>query len=76
MLASCTWGLLHALRAFGRRPSPAWMLSTHRYLSALALTFHEVLPGPEGEALNQVLMHCAKLARTTFYPRTVALPPA
>ena len=39
VLASCTWGLLHALRAFGRRPSPAWMLSTHRYLSALALTF-------------------------------------
>lgn len=39
VLASCTWGLLHALRAFGRRPSPAWMLSTHRYLSALALSF-------------------------------------
>jgi predicted ferric reductase len=39
VLASCTWGLLHALRAFGRKPSPAWMLSTHRYLSALALVF-------------------------------------
>ena len=39
VLASCTWGLLHALRAFGRRPSPAWMLSTHRYLSALAIAF-------------------------------------
>jgi DMSO/TMAO reductase YedYZ heme-binding membrane subunit len=39
VLASCTWGLLHALRAFGRRPSPSWMLSTHRYLSALAIAF-------------------------------------
>jgi predicted ferric reductase len=39
VVASCTWGLLHALRAFGRRPTPAWMLSTHRYLSALALVF-------------------------------------
>jgi predicted ferric reductase len=39
VLASCTWGLLHALRAFGRRPSPAWMLSTHRYLSTLAIVF-------------------------------------
>jgi predicted ferric reductase len=39
VVASCTWGLLHALRAFGRRPTPAWMLSTHRYLSALAIVF-------------------------------------
>ena len=39
VLASCTWGLLHAVRAFGRRPSPSWMLSTHRYLSALAIAF-------------------------------------
>jgi DMSO/TMAO reductase YedYZ heme-binding membrane subunit len=39
VLASCTWGLLHALRAFGRHPSPSWMLSTHRYLSALAIAF-------------------------------------
>ena len=39
VLASCTWGLLHALRTFGRRPSPAWMLSTHRYLSGLAIVF-------------------------------------
>jgi predicted ferric reductase len=39
VVASCTWGLLHALRSFGRRPSPAWMLSVHRYLSALALAF-------------------------------------
>jgi len=39
VVASCVWGLLHATRALGRKPSPAWMLSTHRYLSALALTF-------------------------------------
>jgi predicted ferric reductase len=39
VVASCTWGLLHATRALGRKPSPAWMLSTHRYLSALALAF-------------------------------------
>jgi predicted ferric reductase len=39
VVASCTWGLLHALRAFGRRPTPAWMLSMHRYLSALAVVF-------------------------------------
>src|SRR5439155_20888269 len=39
VVASCAWGLLHALRTFGRRPTPAWMLSTHRYLSALAICF-------------------------------------
>ncbi len=39
VVASCTWGLLHAIRAFGRHPSPSWMLSTHRYLSALAIAF-------------------------------------
>jgi predicted ferric reductase len=39
VVASCAWGLLHAIRAFGRRPSPAWMLSAHRYLSALAIAF-------------------------------------
>jgi predicted ferric reductase len=39
VVASCAWGLLHATRALGRKPSPAWMLSTHRYLSALALAF-------------------------------------
>jgi DMSO/TMAO reductase YedYZ heme-binding membrane subunit len=39
IVASCAWGLLHAIRAFGRKPSPAWMLSTHRFLSALAIAF-------------------------------------
>jgi DMSO/TMAO reductase YedYZ heme-binding membrane subunit len=37
--ATCAWGLLHATRALGRRPSPAWVLSIHRYLGALTLTF-------------------------------------
>src|SRR3954447_17473020 len=39
VVASCGWGLLHALRTFGRRPSPSCMLSTHRYLSTLAIVF-------------------------------------
>lgn len=39
VLASCVWGLLHATRALGRRPTPAWMLSTHRYVGALAVVF-------------------------------------
>src|SRR5712692_2722087 len=39
VVAACAWGLLHATRALGRRPTPAWMLSTHRYLSALASVF-------------------------------------
>jgi DMSO/TMAO reductase YedYZ heme-binding membrane subunit len=39
VVASCVWGLLHATRALGRRPTPAWMLSTHRYLGALAVVF-------------------------------------
>jgi DMSO/TMAO reductase YedYZ heme-binding membrane subunit len=39
IVASCAWGLLHAMRTFGRRPSPSWMLSTHRYLSTLAIVF-------------------------------------
>ena len=39
VLASCLWGLLLALRVGGRRPGPAWHLSLHRYLGALALGF-------------------------------------
>ncbi|MFN8026366.1 MAG: ferric reductase-like transmembrane domain-containing protein [Acidimicrobiia bacterium] len=42
VVASCVWGLLHATRALGRRPTPAWMLSTHRYLGALAVVFTAV----------------------------------
>jgi predicted ferric reductase len=39
VLASCVWGLLLALRVGGRRHGPAWHLSLHRYLSALAIAF-------------------------------------
>ena len=33
------WGLLLATKVLGRRPTPAWLLSLHRYLGALALVF-------------------------------------
>src|SRR5262245_46498227 len=33
------WGLLLATRALGRRPTPAWILSLHRFLGALAVVF-------------------------------------
>ena len=44
VVASCTWGLLLALRArvLGFRPTAAWTLSLHRWLSALAVTFTAV----------------------------------
>jgi predicted ferric reductase len=45
VLASCIWGLLLALRVGGRRPGPAWHLSLHRYLGALALVFLAVHVG-------------------------------
>jgi DMSO/TMAO reductase YedYZ heme-binding membrane subunit len=42
IVVSCTWGLLLATRALGRRPSPAWLLSLHRFLGALAVVFTAV----------------------------------
>ena len=33
------WGLLLATKVLGRRPTPAWLLSLHRYLGALAVVF-------------------------------------
>jgi DMSO/TMAO reductase YedYZ heme-binding membrane subunit len=39
IIVSCTWGLLLATRALGRKPSPAWLLSLHRFLGALAVAF-------------------------------------
>jgi len=39
ILMTIVWGLLLATRALGRRPTPAWLLSLHRYLGALALVF-------------------------------------
>jgi predicted ferric reductase len=39
LLATVTWGLLLATRVLGRHPTPAWLLSLHRYLGALTLAF-------------------------------------
>jgi DMSO/TMAO reductase YedYZ heme-binding membrane subunit len=39
ILTTIVWGLLLATRALGNRPAPAWLLSLHRYLGALALVF-------------------------------------
>jgi DMSO/TMAO reductase YedYZ heme-binding membrane subunit len=39
ILLTIVWGLLLATRVLGRRPAPAWLLSLHRYLGALAVAF-------------------------------------
>jgi DMSO/TMAO reductase YedYZ heme-binding membrane subunit len=39
LLAGMVWGVLLATRALGRRPTPAWILSLHRFLGALAVAF-------------------------------------
>jgi DMSO/TMAO reductase YedYZ heme-binding membrane subunit len=39
IIATIVWGLLLATRVLGRKPAPAWLLSLHRYLGALALVF-------------------------------------
>src|SRR4051794_30765639 len=39
ILATIVWGLLLATKVLGRRPTPAWLLSLHRYLGALAVAF-------------------------------------
>jgi predicted ferric reductase len=39
LLAAIVWGVLLATRVLGRRPAPAWILSLHRFLGGLALTF-------------------------------------
>jgi len=39
IVASAAWGLLLATRVLGRKASPAWLLSLHRFLGALAVTF-------------------------------------
>jgi DMSO/TMAO reductase YedYZ heme-binding membrane subunit len=39
ILATIVWGLLLATKVLGRKPGPAWLLSLHRYLGALALVF-------------------------------------
>jgi DMSO/TMAO reductase YedYZ heme-binding membrane subunit len=42
IVASAAWGLLLATRVLGRKASPAWLLSLHRYLGALAVIFTAV----------------------------------
>jgi predicted ferric reductase len=43
IVASCAWGLLVATRVLARRgvrrPTPAWVFSTHRFHGALAVVF-------------------------------------
>jgi predicted ferric reductase len=39
VVATIAWGLLLATKVLGRRPTPAWVLSLHRYLGALTLAF-------------------------------------
>jgi DMSO/TMAO reductase YedYZ heme-binding membrane subunit len=39
VVATIGWGLLLATKVLGRRPTPAWLLSLHRYLGALTVAF-------------------------------------
>jgi DMSO/TMAO reductase YedYZ heme-binding membrane subunit len=39
ILLTIVWGMLLATRVLGRRAAPAWLLSLHRYLGALACVF-------------------------------------
>jgi DMSO/TMAO reductase YedYZ heme-binding membrane subunit len=39
IVATIAWGLLLATKVLGRRPTPAWLLSLHRYLGALTVAF-------------------------------------
>ncbi len=39
VLTTIVWGLLLATKVLGRKPSPAWLLSLHRYLGALTVAF-------------------------------------
>jgi DMSO/TMAO reductase YedYZ heme-binding membrane subunit len=45
LVASMVWGVLLATRALGRRPTPVWLLSMHRYLGGLACVFTVVHVG-------------------------------
>ena len=36
VLVTIVWGMLLATRVLGRRPTPAWLLSLHRFLGGLA----------------------------------------
>lgn len=42
LATAVAWGLLLSTRLLGRRPTPAWLLSLHRMLGALAVVFTAV----------------------------------
>jgi DMSO/TMAO reductase YedYZ heme-binding membrane subunit len=42
IVASAAWGLLLATRVLGRKASPAWLLSLHKFLGVLAVVFTAV----------------------------------
>jgi DMSO/TMAO reductase YedYZ heme-binding membrane subunit len=45
VVTTIAWGMLLATRVLGRRPTPAWLLSLHRFLGALAVAFVAVHVG-------------------------------
>jgi DMSO/TMAO reductase YedYZ heme-binding membrane subunit len=45
LVTTIAWGMLLATRVLGRRPTPAWLLSLHRFLGALAVAFVAVHVG-------------------------------
>src|SRR3954471_834500 len=63
ILATIVWGLLLATKVLGRRPSPAWLLSLHRYLGGLTVAF-------DGVHVGAVLLD----SYTSFGPTDVLVP--
>src|SRR3954453_13318817 len=63
VLATIVWGLLLATKVLGRRPSPAWLLSLHRYLGGLTVAF-------VGVHVGAVLLD----SYTSFGPTDVLVP--
>src|SRR3954449_13544317 len=63
VLATIVWGLLLATKVLGRRPSPAWLLSLHRYLGGLTVAF-------VGVHVGAVLLD----TYTSFGPTDVLVP--
>src|SRR3954453_20274639 len=63
VLATIVWGLLLATKMLGRRPSPAWLLSLHRYLGGLTVAF-------VGVHVGAVLLD----TYTSFGPTDVLVP--
>src|SRR4051794_17906261 len=63
VLATIVWGLLLATKVLGRRPSPAWLVSLHRYLGGLTVAF-------VGVHVGAVLLD----SYTSFGPTDVLVP--